>query len=89
MFKQVVLTYLLSDLRVLALVEAFWGLVPVGSHTLTRQFDFVLIFFDDLTQAEICDFDFSIVEYYVLWLEIIMDNFLLLVVQVLQAGQDL
>jgi len=80
---------LLSDLRILALIEALWRLVPVGADALTRQFDFVLIFLDNFAQAEVGDLDLAIVEDDILRLKVIMDNLLLLVVEVLEAGQNL
>ena len=62
------------------MIEAFWSLVPISSHSLTRQFDFVLIFFNYLAQTEICDFDLAVVKNDVLRFKIIVDNLLLLIV---------
>lgn len=73
----------LGDLRVLWLVEAFWRLVPVGAHALARQLNLILILFDDLAEAEVGDFDLSIVKDDVLGLEVVVDYLLLLVCKVL------
>lgn len=79
-------TYLLRDLWVLALVEAFGSLVPVGADALARQFYLVLILFDYFAQSEVSDLDLAIMEYDVLRLEIVMDDFLLLISEVFEAG---
>lgn len=77
---------LLRDLWVLALVEAFGSLVPVGADALARQFYLVLILFDYFAQSEVSDLDLAIMEYDVLRLEIVMDDFLLLISEVFEAG---
>ena len=76
-------TYLLSDLRIFRLIETLWSLVPVCANSLTRQFNLVLVFLNNLAKPEISDFDFSIVENNVLRLQIVVDNLLLLISQVL------
>lgn len=78
-------TYLLSDLRVFRLIEAFWGLIPIRANALAGELNFILVFLDDLAQAEVCDFDLAIVEDNVLGLEIVVNNLLLLIIQVLEA----
>ena len=83
------MTYLLGDLRVFALVEALGRLVPVGSDSLTRQLNLVLVLLDDLAEAKVRDFHLSVVEYYVLRLQVVVDDLLLLVCQVLEPREDL
>jgi len=75
--------YLLSDLGVLRLIEALWSLVPIGADSLARQLYFVLVFLDYFAQAEVGYLDLPVVEYYVLWLQIVVNDFLFLVSQVL------
>ena len=82
-------TYFLGNLWVLWLVEAFGRLVPVRTNSLASQLYLILILLNDLTQAEVCDFDLSIVEDNVLGLQVVVDNFLLLIGQVLEPGQNL
>lgn len=77
------------DLRVLALVETLGSLVPVRAYALTRQFNLILILLDDFTQAEVGDFHLTVVEDNVLRLQVVMDDFLLLIVQVFETGEDL
>lgn len=74
---------LLSDLGVLRLIEALWSLVPIGADSLARQLYFVLVFLDYFAQAEVGYLDLPVVEYYVLWLQIVVNDFLFLVSQVL------
>ena len=79
----------MSDLRILRLIEALGCLVPVGANALACQFDFVLVLLDDLAQAKVSDFHLAIVEDNVLRFEVIVDYFLLLVIQILQSAQYL
>ena len=64
-------------------------MVPVSAHSLTCQLYLVLVLLNDLAQAEVCDFYFTIVEDYILRLQIVVNNLLLLVIEVLEAGQNL
>ena len=73
-------TYLLSDLRVFRLIEAFWGLIPIRANALAGELNFILVFLYDFAQAEVCDFDLAIVEDNVLGLEVVVDNLLLLII---------
>lgn len=82
-------TYLRSDDRQFRLVKAFRCLVPVSTDALACQFNFLLVFANDFAEAEVSDLDFTIVEDYVLGFEVVVDDFLFLVVQVLQSAQDL
>ena len=61
---------------VLRLIEAFGRLVPVGADTLTSQLNLVLVLANNLAEAEICDFDFPVVEDDILRFEVVMDYFL-------------
>lgn len=79
----------MGDLRVFTLIEALGRLVPVRSDSLTCQLNFVLILPDDLAEAKVGDFHLTVVEYYVLGLQVVVDNLLLLVCQVLETGEDL
>lgn len=79
----------MSDLWILAEVETLGRLVPVRAHTLGGEFNLVLILANDLAEAKVGDLDLPIVEDDVLRLQVIVDDLLLLVVQVLEAGEDL
>ena len=81
--------YLLRDLRVLWLVKAFRGLVPVRSYALACQFNLVLVFFNNFTQTKVSDFYLAIVKDYILRLQVVVDDFLFLIIQVLKAWKDL
>lgn len=71
------------------MVEAFGCLVPVGADALARKFNFFLVFANDFAEAEVSDLDLTVVEDYVLRFEVVVDDFLFLVVQVLQPTQNL
>ena len=70
----------------LVLLEALGCLIPVGAHSLRSQLDLLMSFVYYLAQAEICYLYFSVMEYDILRLEIIMYNFLFTLVQVLQTA---
>ena len=76
-------------MRVLTLVETLRCLIPVGANALACQFDLVLVLLDDLAQAEVSDFHLAVVEDNVLRFEVIVDYFLLLVIQIFQTAQYL
>ena len=82
-------TYLLCDLRVLRLIEALRRLVPISADSLARELYFVLVFLDYFAQAEVGYLDLPVVEYYVLRLQVVVNDLLFLVGQVLEAGKDL
>ena len=69
--------------------ETFWGLIPICSNSLGSELDLVLVLIQCLAQTKISDFDFSIMEYNVLGLEIVVYDFLLLVVEVFHTRQNL
>ena len=71
------------------LMKAFGRLVPVRSDTLRSQFNLLEAFVHYLAKAEISYLDFSIMEYYVLRLQIKMYYFLLAIIQILQSAEDL
>ena len=73
----------MCDLRVLRLIEALGCLVPISTNSLASQFDFVLVFLDYFAEAKVSYFDFPVAEYYVLWLQIVVDDLLFLISQVL------
>lgn len=68
------------------LLEALGCLIPVGSHSLRSQLDLLISFVYYLAKAEICYLHLPIMEYDILWLEVIMNNFLFALVQVLQTA---
>ena len=71
------------------MVKTLGRLVPVGAYPLRCKLDLVLVLSNDFAEPEVGDFDFPVVKDDVLWFEIVVDDYLLLVVQVLEAGQDL
>ena len=70
-------------------LETLRSLVPVRAHSLRRQLYFLVAFVDYLAETEVGDFDFAVVEDDVLGLQVVVDDLFVLVVQVLQATQDL
>jgi hypothetical protein len=56
---------------------------------LRGQFDLVLIFADNFAESKVSDLDFAVVEDDVLRFQVVVNDLLLLIVQVLQARQDL
>ena len=79
----------MSNLGILGLVKAFRSLVPVCTHTLRSQLDFILILTNDLAKSKISDLYLAIVENDVLGLQIVVNYLLLIVVEVLETRQYL
>lgn len=77
-----------SDLRTV-LLEALGSLVPVGADALRGELDLFTALLDDLAKPEVSDFDLAIVKHYILRFQVVMDYFLVRVVQVLQPTQNL
>lgn len=71
------------------LIEALRCLIPVSSYSLRRQFNLFMTFINDLTEAKICDFNLTKVENDVLWLQIVVNNFLFRLIQILKTAQNL
>jgi len=80
--------HLLRDLGAV-LLKALGCLIPIGANSLACEFYLLIPFVDNFTEAKISYFDLAVVEYYVLGLQVVMDNFLLAVIQVLKATQYL
>ena len=59
------------------------SLIPVGAYSLAREFNLFLILAHQLTQTEIGYLYFALVENYVLRLQIVVNDLLLLISQVL------
>lgn len=81
--------HLVCYVGILGLVEALRSLIPIGTNALGSQFNFFLVLLNNLAEAEICDLNLAVVENNVLWLQVVVDDLLLLIGQVLQARQDL
>jgi hypothetical protein len=75
--------------RVIRHFEAFGCLIPIGPNPLRSQLYPFAVFFHNFTQTEVRYFHFAIMKEYILRLEVIVNNFLLLIVQVLQTAQYL
>ena len=71
------------------MVKTFRGLIPVSAYPLGCQLYLFLVFTDDFAKSEVCDFDLTVVEEYILWLQIVVNDFLLGVSQVLESAQNL
>ena len=71
------------------LLEALGGLVPVCTDSLRCQFNFLVTLVYYLAQPEICDLDFAIVKNDVLRLQVIVNDFLLAIVKILESTQNL
>lgn len=70
-------------------LEALGCLVPVSANSLTSQLNLFVSFVDYLAETKVSDFDFAVVEDNVLRFQIVVDDLFVLVVQVLQATQNL
>ena len=82
-------TYFLGYLWIFRLVKTFRGLIPVSAYPLGCQLYLFLVFTDDFAKSKVCDFDFTIVEEYILWLQIVVNDFLFGVCQILESTQNL
>ena len=71
------------------MLEAFWCLVPVSSDALRSQLDLLVTFIYYLAQAKVSNLNLSIMEDNVLWLKVVVNNFLFAFVQILKPTQDL
>jgi hypothetical protein len=58
------------------LLETLWSLIPIGANALGGELNFLVTFIDYLAEAEICNFDLSIMKYDVLRLQVIMNDLL-------------
>ena len=79
----ILITYLRCYAGYFRLVKALRCLVPVGANALGCQLYFVLVFAHHLAKPKVCNFDFTVVKDDVLRFQVIVDNFLLLIVEVL------
>ena len=82
-------TYFLGYLWIFRLVKTFRGLIPVSTYPLGRKLYLFLVFTDDFTKSKICDFDLTVVEEDVLWLQVVVNDFLLGISQILESAQNL
>lgn len=71
------------------LLEALWSLIPIRANTLRCELNFLMAFVDDLAEAEICNFDLSIMKYDILRLQVIMNDLLFIFIKVLKPTQYL
>lgn len=79
-------TYLGRNFRNRPAFKTFWWQVPIRASPLRRQFHLRLIFFHDFTQAKVCNLHTSVfIEQNVARFQIVVDNWSLLLVQILQA----
>ena len=67
------------------MVKTFGSLIPIGANSLRGQLYLLLVFADYFAKSKVCDFDLTVVEKDILWLQVIVDDFLLSVSQVLES----
>ena len=75
--------------RIVRHFKALGCLIPIGSDPLRCQLNPLGVFIHYFTQAEVRYFHFTIMKEYILRLEVIVNNFLFLIIQVLQTAQYL
>lgn len=73
----------------IALHKCFWWKVPVCSHALRGQLDSGGVIFYKFAQTKICDFQFPLMKNQVLRLQVIVNDFGLVVVDVLEPCHNL
>ena len=76
-------------LWIFRLVKTFRGLIPVGADSLGCKLYLFLVFTDYFAKSKVCDFNLTVVEEDILWLQVVVDNFLLGVSQILESTQNL
>ena len=87
--RKIQTTYFLGYLWIFRLVKTFRSLIPVSSNSLGCKLYLLLIFTDYFAKSKVCDFNFTVVEEDILWLQVVVDDFLLGVSQVLEPTQNL
>ena len=78
----------MGDLRAVV-VEAFRCLIPVSTNALRGQFDLLAPLVNCLAKSEVSDLDLAEMEDDILWLQVIVNDFLLLLIQIFQSAQNL
>ena len=71
------------------LLETFWCLVPVSTDTLGSQLDLLMSFIYYFAQTKVGNLNLSVMEDNILWLKVVVNNFLFALVQILKPTQDL
>lgn len=71
------------------LLKALWCLIPVCSNALRCELNLLVALVYDLAEAKICNLDLPTVEYYILWLQVKMNDLLFALIQVLQPTEYL
>ena len=89
MVRKAKTTYFLGYLRIFRLVKTFRGLIPVGADSLGCQLYLLLVFTDYFAKSKVCDFYLTVVEEDILWLQVVVNDFLLGISQVLESTQNL
>ena len=70
-------------------MEAFWCLVPVSSDALRSQLDLLVSLVYYLAKTKVSNLYLSVMEDNILWLKVVVNNFLFAFVQILKSTQDL
>jgi len=71
------------------LLETFWCLVPVSTDTLRSQLDLLMSLIYYFAQTKVSNLNLSVMEDNILWLKVVVNNFLFALVQILKPTQDL
>jgi len=71
------------------LLETFWCLVPVSSDALRSQLDLFVSLVYYLAKTKVSNLNLSVMEDNILWLKVVVNNFLFALVQILEPTQDL
>ena len=71
------------------MLETFWCLVPVSSDALRSQLDLLVSLVYYLAQTKVSNLNLSVMEDNILWLKVVVNNFLFALVQILEPTQNL
>ena len=71
------------------MLETFWCLVPVSSDALRSQLDLFVSLVYYLAKTKVSNLNLSVMEDNILWLKVVVNNFLFALVQILEPTQDL
>ena len=66
------------------LLEAFRSLIPVRSNSLRSQLNLLIALVNNFAETEVSYLDFTVVEYYILRLEVVVNDLLFAIIQVLE-----
>ena len=72
-------------MRVLGEIEAFRCLIPICAYSLGCQLYLLLVLSNDLAKTKVSDLDLPVVENNILWLQIIVNDLLLLIVEIFES----